>query len=168
MGGYDKELIRRRFEKAGDTYERYAGMQEYSARRLADIVSASCPDFEDMKVLEIGAGTGSLTRMLTGGGSMVFSHGYYANDIVDTMAPLYRSMGLTPLMGDISSVDIPYDLDAVVSVELPAMGQRHAFVAVRVIFGLETWRASVFFHIRFQTFHTAEDIGYGGSGLLYA
>lgn len=31
------------------------------------------------------------------------------------MAPLYRSMGLTPLMGDISSVDIPYDLDAVVS-----------------------------------------------------
>lgn len=115
LGGYDKELIRRRFEKAGDTYERYAGMQEYSARRLADIVSASCPDFEDMKVLEIGAGTGSLTRMLTGGGSMVFSHGYYANDIVDTMAPLYRSMGLTPLMGDISSVDIPYDLDAVVS-----------------------------------------------------
>lgn len=115
MGVYDKELIRRRFEKAGDTYGRYAGMQEYSARRLAGIVVTTCHGLKDMKVLEIGAGTGFLTRMLTENGTQTFPCGYFVNDIVETVAPLYRSMGLTPLMGDITAIDIPAGLDTVVS-----------------------------------------------------
>lgn len=62
--------IRRRFDRAGSTYEDAARVQRLVAARLA----ALCPPALDGDVLEIGAGSGLLTRELLprhGGGTYV-------------------------------------------------------------------------------------------------
>ncbi len=62
--------IRRRFDRAGSTYEDAARVQRLVAARLA----ALCPPALDGDVLEIGAGSGLLTRELLprhGGGAYV-------------------------------------------------------------------------------------------------
>lgn len=53
--------IRRRFDRAGASYETVAVAQ----RQVAAAVAARCPDRLSGPVLEIGAGSGLLTRLLT-------------------------------------------------------------------------------------------------------
>ena len=58
----DKALIRQRFAKATDAYDRQAGMQKHVARHMAEAIKSHIPDSDGWNVLEIGCGTGLFTR----------------------------------------------------------------------------------------------------------
>ena len=58
----DKALIRQRFAKATDSYDRQAGMQKHVARHMAEAIKRHIPDSDGWNVLEIGCGTGLFTR----------------------------------------------------------------------------------------------------------
>lgn len=58
----DKALIRQRFAKATDSYDRQAGMQKHVARHMAEAIKSHIPDSDGWNVLEIGCGTGLFTR----------------------------------------------------------------------------------------------------------
>ena len=53
----DKALIRQRFAKATDSYDRQAGMQKHVARHMAEAIKRHIPDSDGWNVLEIGCGT---------------------------------------------------------------------------------------------------------------
>lgn len=61
-GRMDKALIRQRFAKATDSYDRQAGMQKHVARHMAEAIKSHIPDSDGWNVLEIGCGTGLFTR----------------------------------------------------------------------------------------------------------
>lgn len=58
----DKALIRQRFAKATDSYDRQAGMQKHVARHMAEAIKRHISDSDGWNVLEIGCGTGLFTR----------------------------------------------------------------------------------------------------------
>ena len=58
----DKALIRQRFAKATDSYDRQAGMQKHVAQHMAEAIKSHIPDSDGWNVLEIGCGTGLFTR----------------------------------------------------------------------------------------------------------
>lgn len=59
-----KEIIGRRFGKAAAHYDRYARLQRESALVLAPEIEAAAADLPPGPVLEVGCGTGTLTRVL--------------------------------------------------------------------------------------------------------
>ncbi len=61
MKRYNKDLVKLRFENSFPTYDEHAVVQRKMAEKLADYVFASCGE-NYKKVLEIGCGTGFLTR----------------------------------------------------------------------------------------------------------
>lgn len=58
---YDKQLVKQRFERSFPTYDENAIVQRDMAEILTDYLFASCGAKHD-NILEIGAGTGFLTR----------------------------------------------------------------------------------------------------------
>ncbi len=54
-----KETIKRNFSRYAKTYDRYAGVQQQAARQLAGMLPESAH-----QILDIGCGTGLLTKML--------------------------------------------------------------------------------------------------------
>lgn len=59
----DKQKVAGRFNKAVNTYDRYAVVQKRMAQQLLKTVTTRRPEAVD--ILEIGCGTGSLTQLLT-------------------------------------------------------------------------------------------------------
>lgn len=56
-----KDLVRKNFSRGSDTYEDFAVVQKHMAKNLINFIPN---DFDGIKILEIGSGTGILTREL--------------------------------------------------------------------------------------------------------
>ena len=106
------ELIKRSFTRAADTYEANARIQDYAAGQLAEIFRKAANGREPERILEIGAGSGLLTRRLRG----YFPQAVYtANDITDSFGREYARLGFRPFIGDAEAAVFPAQQDAVVS-----------------------------------------------------
>jgi len=61
MKRYNKDLVKLRFEHSFPVYDKHAVVQRVMAEKLCDYTFATCGEYYD-KVLEIGCGTGFLTK----------------------------------------------------------------------------------------------------------
>lgn len=104
--------VRRSFSRAAATYQRQARIQDYAAGRLDELFGRVCGDMRLERVLEIGAGSGLLTRRIL---SRAPEAVYTVNDITDSFSGDYRRWGCRPLIGDAQRVEFPAGQDAVVS-----------------------------------------------------
>lgn len=110
----NKELLRKRFLKYLPLYESQAVIQ----REIAKILAVDCRGFLD--VLEIGCGTGFLTREIFSGN---VPGNYFVNDLVgeavenvaEYIAEHFSHTVVNRLQGDIEQLELPEALDAVVS-----------------------------------------------------
>ncbi|MDO4693459.1 MAG: methyltransferase domain-containing protein [Eikenella sp.] len=107
------DLVKSRFEKSFATYDAHAAVQADVSRRLFEAWQRQRPPAG--RLLELGCGTGQLTRRLAGLNGL---ERVYLNDLCR------QSAGLTALFpagcarflaGDMESVALPQDLDAVLS-----------------------------------------------------
>lgn len=106
------ELLKRSFSRAADTYEAHARIQDYAAGQLAEIFCKAVNGREPERILEIGAGSGLLTRRLC----KYFPQAVYtANDITDSFGQEYARLGCRPFIGDAEKAAFPAGQDAVVS-----------------------------------------------------
>ena len=109
----DKELVRKRFCGAAEHYDTEALVQKNMAERLALLVRELVPVERVRRVLEIGCGTGFLTRAMNG---VVFPEKLYLNDICPEFKELFADMPAAEFIpGDAESVDFPANLDLVLS-----------------------------------------------------
>ncbi len=113
----DKTKIARSFFKGRQTYDQHARVQQKVGRKLVDMLD-TYPMLRYDRVLEIGCCTGAMTEMLLAGrriGTL------YLNDLVSEFHDLVlerlggRAAGIVPLFGDIEDLDLPTDLDLVLS-----------------------------------------------------
>lgn len=114
----NKEHIKKSFKKSIATYDENALMQREICCRLVELVDAYAKCTYD-KVLEIGCGTGMLSKMIVGDFDI---QKLYLNDIVPEMeevvANQLKTMELGSfhfLMGDAEKIDLPSDCDLVIS-----------------------------------------------------
>lgn len=60
----DKSVVLNRFSKALDTYDKAATVQQMVAAEMLRLILEVYPSFSPHKILELGCGTGTLTKML--------------------------------------------------------------------------------------------------------
>jgi malonyl-CoA O-methyltransferase len=114
----NKSLIKSRFIKSLDTYEQQADVQMHIAQRLVKKANAYLPVYCD-RLLEVGCGTGFLTRELLAD----FSVGrLFLNDLVDMSERMEQLIGLDQnrtvcdfIVGDAEEIVFPTQLQAVLS-----------------------------------------------------
>ena len=112
----DKQLVCRRFQRAAGSYDRHALIQEQMAEHLLDLL-AEQNSGPKQRVLEIGCGTGLLTRKLaqriSGMEELVL------NDLVPDFACRLPAAALAPavrfLPGDIETLPLPSSFDLIIS-----------------------------------------------------
>lgn len=113
----NKKRIQSHFARAAATYDRQAVIQRRVAERLISLLDPNCMR-PPRRVLEIGCCTGMLTERLLQKYREI--NALFVNDIV----PEFRTMVLPRLpgdcnpvflAGDIESIDLPPDLDLVIS-----------------------------------------------------
>jgi len=112
----DKDLLRQQFRRAAASYERQAVIQQRAAERLLDLL-AEQSGRPPQRVLEIGCGTGLLTRSLVTRFSSIRE--LLLNDLVPDFADRMDIAGLgpavLPLPGDIEELPLPGSFDLIVS-----------------------------------------------------
>lgn len=118
MNYLNKELVKSRFTKSFNTYEKQADVQKH----IADVLSGKTVSYLSGKcnsILEIGCGTGFLTRKLL---SQVSVNTVYLNDLMDVsncmnckLAEFNDKTEFHFLIGDAENVSFPSDVDVVVS-----------------------------------------------------
>lgn len=127
----NKEDVKRRFRRSSGSYDRNALAQKRIVDYLIAIIEKSLPDFRPRKILEVGCGTGLLTRRLT----EIFEPAIvYVNDLVeDTCHHTAVKFGIPEehcLCGDIEEIGLPAGFDLIVSAStfqwltLPALAVR--------------------------------------------
>jgi malonyl-CoA O-methyltransferase len=87
----DKSLVASRFGKRAASYEVVTPVQKFMAHYLADAARDDCPPENVHRILELGCGTGRLTRML---------REYYP-------AAKITSIDISPAMVDLASKNCP-------------------------------------------------------------
>jgi malonyl-CoA O-methyltransferase len=114
----DKAKIAKSFLKGKRTYDQHAKVQQKVGRRLIDMLD-DYPKLRYDRVLEIGCCTGAMTEMFLVGRKV---GKLYLNDLVTEFydlvckrLPDYDKLKLEPLFGDIEDLDLPGDLDLVLS-----------------------------------------------------
>lgn len=111
----NKQLITRRFSRAVESYNREAVAQKQIAHRMSDMLDRYLPH-PCGRVLEIGSGTGFLTRRLV---ETLRPEKLVLNDICQEMsacfADLTASGRATFLAGDAESLPFPEGQDLIVS-----------------------------------------------------
>jgi len=114
----DKELIRQRFARSMDTYNSEAHVQAQIAKRLGRMIKEHRAT-NSKRILEIGAGTGLLTREVL---KVVSPKSYFVNDLVPASSQKvsayfdkYPSVNWQFLSGDMEILPIPDQLDLIVS-----------------------------------------------------
>lgn len=110
---YDKQLVRQRFERSFPTYDENAIVQRDMAEVLTDYLFASCGEHHD-NILEIGAGTGFLTRHIV---NDLRYKKLLVNDIapatVDYVAPIAPYANF--LIGDMENLRFDKKFDVILS-----------------------------------------------------
>ena len=114
----DKEKIARSFLRGKETYEQHAKVQKKVGRRLIDMLGGY-PEMCFDRVLEIGCCTGAMTEMFLANHA---AGRLYLNDLVAEFYEIVRERfadqaftTIEPLFGDIEKLDLPADLDLVLS-----------------------------------------------------
>jgi len=114
----DKEKIAKSFLKGRETYDQHAKVQQKVGRRLVDMLD-DYPNLRYDRVLEIGCCTGAMTEMFLMGRKV---GKLFVNDLVSEFYDLVRERfagmdcgNFEPLFGDIEDLDLPTDLDLVLS-----------------------------------------------------
>ncbi len=106
----DKQLILRRFGESFEGYDRYADVQRTICGRLAALI----PDFEVKRALEIGAGTGFLTRLIA---SRYKNADWFINDLSPEawrfLKPIVPDASF--IFGDGETMEFPSELDLIVA-----------------------------------------------------
>lgn len=113
---FDRKIrIRQRFGRATGTYDRHARAQKQIQRRLAGLLSATGRTCFD-RILEVGCGTGGLTRELLG---VCRGAEWTVNDLLETVpAPLPDILAgerWRYLPGDAETIGFPGRFDLVAS-----------------------------------------------------
>lgn len=114
----NKENIARSFLKGKKTYDQHAKVQQKVGRKLVDMLD-DYPKLRYDRVLEIGCCTGAMTEMFLAGRKV---GKLYLNDLVtefydpvrERLAELSDGV-IEPLFGDIEHLDLPDDLDLILS-----------------------------------------------------
>ena len=114
----DKEKIARSFLRGKATYDQHARVQQKVGRRLIDMLGGY-PAMHFDRVLEIGCCTGAMTEMFLADHA---AGRLYLNDLVPEFYEIVRERfadqvhtTIEPLFGDIEKLDLPSDLDLVLS-----------------------------------------------------
>lgn len=111
----DKGLIRKRFEMAWDTYDGEATVQDRIAGNLMALATRFLDEPIYGKVLELGCGTGLLTRKFC---TAFQVSDLFLNDLCLNLEPRLRSLldrDFVYLPGDAERIDLPYGLDVVIT-----------------------------------------------------
>lgn len=115
----DKELVRVRFGRRLTSYNDAAVVQKEMAVRLIEFITKKTSDRSFNKVLEIGCGTGLLTKMFL---NRFNPNHMFINDIVDEcknsideIANDFPLSHCSFIPGDAESIPIPPNLDMIVS-----------------------------------------------------
>lgn len=124
----DKALVAQRFAKAGQSYVEHAVVQKQISVQLFEYLKQYCPQSLP-SVLEIGCGSGNLTHLFE---SYFQVEQLYLNDLyADVDQHFLNFKHVNWLIGDIEQLELPLELDAVVSssalqwmTDLPALLQR--------------------------------------------
>jgi len=108
----NKSLIAQRFAKAGQSYTEQAIIQKQISQHLCQLMQNHCPE-NLVHVLEIGCGSGNLTHQLANNFQI---EQWYLNDLYPQVQQHFQDHLLIQWMiGDIETLDLPADLDAIVS-----------------------------------------------------
>jgi malonyl-CoA O-methyltransferase len=124
----NKALVAQRFAKAGQSYVEHAVVQKQISAQLFEYLKEYCPQSLD-SVLEIGCGSGNLTYLFE---SYFQVDQLCLNDLyADVDQHFLNFKHVNWLIGDIEQLELPLELDAVVSssalqwmTDLPALLQR--------------------------------------------
>lgn len=140
----NKALVAQRFAKAGQSYVEQAVVQKQISAQLFEYLKAYCPQSLN-SVLEIGCGSGNLTHLF---------HSYFQvdqlflNDLYEDVDQHFSTIqNIAWLIGDIEQLELPSELDAVISssalqwmTDLPALLQRiHDALKPNAYFGFSTF-----------------------------
>lgn len=106
----DKERVSTCFQRASASYEREAVAQRAVAKQVAALIRRFVP-LPLTRVLEIGSGTGLLTREIT---ALSAPETFYVNDLCG-LPPAGLSPDAVLIPGDAEALDFPDRLDAVFS-----------------------------------------------------
>lgn len=120
MNRPDPERVRQSFQRARAVYDEEARAQAATAARLLALLAEARPDFAPRLALEVGCGTGILSRgVLARYGATLTA--CVVNDLVAEYEedlrrlPNPHGVGLRFLAGDIEEIDLPPGIDLVVS-----------------------------------------------------
>lgn len=110
----DKELVGLRFAKHYEDYQKCAIVQRHIATTLADSIDACCPSLDIQSAMEIGMGTGFLSRRLA---KLYPQARWIFNDLVpDAQAWIPQDLlQKEVMMGDAESLELPLHLDMLAS-----------------------------------------------------
>ena len=140
----DKALVAQRFAKAGQSYVEHAVVQKQISAQLFEYLKAYCPKTFD-SVLEIGCGSGNLTHLFQT--HFQFDQ-LFLNDLYEDVEQHFSKIkNIAWLIGDIEQLELPSELDAVISssalqwmTDLPALLQRiHDALKTKGYLGFSTF-----------------------------
>lgn len=116
----EHELIKKRFNRAESCYEEHALVQKKMAHRLLELTKEHCAVLgidKDLKILELGAGTGYFSRLL----AALYPKEVTVNDLSPklcrTAAQAYAAYGLSaaPLSGNMDEISLEKSFNLIAS-----------------------------------------------------
>ena len=110
---FSKDKLKLRFEKSLSTYDENAIVQN----EMADYLLKNLSKYAGLsfaKILELGAGTGLMTRKMLG--NITFEE-FYANDIVEKSEEYINKINekIKFIAGDIEQIEFPSNLDLIIA-----------------------------------------------------
>ncbi len=154
----DKQMVRARFGRHFEQYEREATVQRRIADSLVELLSRACPQCAPARALEIGMGTGFLSRRLV---ANYPECQWFFNDLAQEAASWVprEVQNYHFLAGDIEQIDLPCHLDLVASTSslqwlddlAGFLGRVHAALSPQGVFAFSSFGPQHMFQLRALT-----------------